>query len=211
MKVKPAKAVRDLAKDHIEHYPLLKWLQRCRIEYFFILPSIDREGNEKPPQRKGREILGTAKVVSGLGALFCNGSIDYDAVPNLETPPRPFYVLLISEMTWQRIKSEFKATLVYHYLCHFGRNDAGEPMIEDPDFAGYLSEIAEFGPWREDLEKAFDMGRNRQLGLFSDDEELDSDDGDAEFPEEDEERESAGVSAVTLSFGDKSVTLTGDH
>jgi hypothetical protein len=46
--------------------------------------------------------------------------------------------------------------IVFHELQHAGVDDEGNPVVVAHDFAGFLSELDEYGLWETDLERAAD-------------------------------------------------------
>lgn len=53
--------------------------------------------------------------------------------------------------------------VLYHELCHIGFNDKMQPMLRNHDWAGFISEIEEYGLYLDDMQR---VGDAMQMKLF---------------------------------------------
>ena len=107
-----------------------------RIEYRFT---------SKITKKNGKVILGTARKITGLSAHWGNAT-------------DPFFAIIITELTWHKLKPLQKEALVDHELRHlYAEQDeeSGEVVLSilGHDFEGFCEEIKRYGAWKSDVEQ----------------------------------------------------------
>jgi hypothetical protein len=109
-----------------------------RIEYVFL---------SEPPMSLGRALAGRARKVSGLNA--------YLATPDFEGPaePEPFFVIEITQPTWDKGAWRWRIALVDHELKRCGVDELTGDLYLVPHDEEEFDEIVErHGAWEAGLE-----------------------------------------------------------
>jgi hypothetical protein len=112
-------------------------LRDIRIEYVFL---------SEPPMSLGRALAGRARKVTGLKA--------YLATPDFEGPAeaKPFFVIEITQPTWDKKHLRWRIALVDHELKHCGVDELTGDLYIVPHDEEEFDEIAErHGLWNEGL------------------------------------------------------------
>jgi Putative phage metallopeptidase len=134
--LREADEVRDIAREVIAAVPDHAALADVRIEYVF---------RDKAPRSKGRIVLGRARKITGLNAYLADKRI------RALSTPSPFFVVEISEDTWQGLSPAQRRALVDHELCHcrVEVDDDGEVVLSTRghDFEEFASIIRRHGLW----------------------------------------------------------------
>ena len=131
--------IAPLAKNLIgNHHP---HLHNIRIEYVF---------REKAASKGGRTVLGTARLVRGLTAMFATpGATDTD--------DNDFFVIELAEDTWALLSNDRRLALLDHELSHCQvamDPNSGEVKlsIRPHDVEEFSGVLARHGLWKEDVE-----------------------------------------------------------
>lgn len=121
----------DLINQHHSH------LANAPIQYVF---------NAKPMRKKGREILGEVKLISGLDA--------YLITRDFEEAPESLFVMVISKSAWDLLvdRPDTRKALVDHELCHLVRSDEGDLSIKTHDLEEFFEIVERYGAWRNDIQ-----------------------------------------------------------
>jgi hypothetical protein len=201
-----APEVAKIAKDLIrENHPRLSL---DKIMFLFT---------SKLPTKGGKIVLGKAGLITELeAALFGEDGDGIDA---------DFYCI-ITGSEWVVSTDERKVAIVDHELCHMYYDlDNEKPKIAEHDIADFNEVIRRHGLWNEDTRKTAKVMQPYLPGL----EEVELEDGSAivdtatgeitpikPAPRTRKKRDgfgnpiNEGLSSVTISSGDKSVTLTSE-
>lgn len=186
---------RDVIRDHHPH--LLA--NAVKVLYLFT---------DKAEKVKGKVVLGTARKVSGLNAYLARmGENDWDDIPD-------FFLICVWSGWWdsRHTTDDQRRALVDHELCHcFSEEEedkTGNPTgkvtlsVLPHDLTEFNAVAARHGEWQPDI-TAFlaalcgDLeGEEHQPRLFSLDGGHDKE---------------GGPPGVTMTFQDKSVTLSPDE
>lgn len=135
----PADDVRRLAERLIEQNESFRHLRDMRLEYRW-----KREGGKS----KGKATLG--KCIKATGLLRHFTQFDFVIWLAADHARDAF-------MTYRQVEA-----LVFHELCHAGRDEQGRPSVEAHDFEGFGKELQVYGAWTSDLriaERAFQQLR----------------------------------------------------
>ena len=144
-----------LIKDHHSH------LHGMNVVYLFQNKRDKKTGQAVMPKRKGKDLYGLAKLVTGLNAFLVSGD---EATEGDEI--EPFFVILITKMSWDRMSKEHKTALVDHELCHCDFDtESGRPSLRDHDVTEFHEIIKRYGPWTHDLEMFFKAAKQIKLPL----------------------------------------------
>ena len=107
---KSAPSVEEIARDLI--YDFHEHLLSARIEYVFI---------GQPAKKRGLEIWGRARKVTGLNAWL---SMPPHSQEDLKEPDE-FFVMKIAEPIWKKLDEKARRALIDHELCHFDVDEEG--------------------------------------------------------------------------------------
>jgi predicted metallopeptidase len=113
-------------------------LRGIRIEYVFL---------SEPPMSQGRALAGRARKVSGLNA--------YLATPDFEGPgeSEPFFVIEITQPTWDKSSFRWRVALVDHELKHCGVDElSGDLYIVPHDEEEFDDIVERHGAWEPGLD-----------------------------------------------------------
>jgi hypothetical protein len=133
----PTRIGRELIKRH--H----KYLTSRRVDFLFV-ERFDGEGNAQSITRKGKNVYGKAKLLTGLSSFL--------ATPEGQEAS-PFFVILISKCFWDTASQEFKHALIDHELCHcFYDADADKYSLIDHDIDEFIVIVRRHGLWHHDIE-----------------------------------------------------------
>lgn len=116
-------------------------LKSERIEYIF---------RSRAQVRDGRALLGVTSKVMGKTSFLASG---------LLAGGGEFFVVEVAKDLWHKLNETQREALVDSLLCSLGKTVRGRPTIHRPDFEGYLSNLAGYGPWQADLQKMLEVGR----------------------------------------------------
>ena len=133
--------VAKVAGKLIASIPEHRHLSDVRVEYLFL---------DKPPTHGGKIVLGRARRVGGLGAVFAN--LDEHHAGTVCEAPRPFFVVEIAEPIWRELNADRRKALVDHELmhCRSERNEVtGERVlkIRPHDFEEFAAILRRHGLW----------------------------------------------------------------
>lgn len=133
------------AADLIARYPNdLGHLRNENIAYLW---------KKKAGAKGGKDMLGRCQSVSGLAAFW--GEVSWCIWLGADT-------LFVRQSTDQQIE----ATL-FHELSHLGWDEEAQKVVLlQPDFTGFIRELALYGDWRADLKE---LREAYQLGLWGND------------------------------------------
>lgn len=142
-----AKDVAAVADELIANIDDHAHLRGVRIEYVFL---------DKAPTHGGKTVLGRARKVGGLGAVFADKK---HHAGNVTEAPRPFFVIEVAEPVWHHLDDDRRRALVDHELmhCRTDRNeDTGEPIlkIRPHDFEEFAAILRRHGLWTAAAESA---------------------------------------------------------
>jgi hypothetical protein len=115
--------------------------------------------------RNGRQVLGAAKKVSGLGAFLAQ--VDDDEAPDEQAP---FFVLVVGLDSWRLLKEEQREALIDHLLscCGVEESENGTRLfIAGPEAAEFAGVMKRHGAWRDELEGLLKAAANHQPSLFT--------------------------------------------
>lgn len=118
-----------------------------------------------PPAKSGDRLM-WAKVrkVSGLNAYFARMPEPLEAgglFDEAEAGPRPFHVMEVAEIVWDRLTSGQRTALVDHELCHLaGTGD--DIRIVGHTVEEFTEVVARHGAWTVPLWDFVDAGRSAQ-------------------------------------------------
>jgi hypothetical protein len=137
----------DLVKKYHQH------LIGQRIEWLF---------RNKAVQRKGKHVLGTARLVTGLAA-FLSSEPPEDPEDGVE----PYFVIEIAEDTWRVLDRKQRTALVDHELMHctmeekFDKdgNDYWVPKTRPHDLEEFKSVVERHGFWRSEIEEFAEVAK----------------------------------------------------
>jgi hypothetical protein len=124
-----APEVEAVAQALIRAIPQHEPLARHLIRYVW------REA-DTPAHRGGREVWGTARVLTGLARHLAD---DAEAVVTIEHD------------VWRALTGEQQRALVDHELCHLTETDGGALSTEAHDVEEFAAVIQRHGLWRPDL------------------------------------------------------------
>lgn len=156
-----AKEVQTIVDDLIANIEDHHHLRGVRVEAMFL---------DKAPTHAGRIVLGRARKVSGLGAVFANTKLH---AGNVCEAPRPFFVIEVPEPVWNALDADRRRALVDHELmhCRTERNeDTGEPVLKmrPHDFEEFAAILRRHGLWTAAAQNAAGQVAE-QLALAIDD------------------------------------------
>lgn len=180
---------REIIRDYHSH------LVNTRITFCFV-SDVDEEGESHPIVKKGKEWWGSAKRVSGLNA-------------HLAGEANPFFVMEISEFAWGRMEPHQRRALVDHELCHMIL-DEDKLVIAPHDIEEFAVIVARHGIWSPDVKTFADVVSDQlKLGL----EMPPRTNVGAAIPNKTAKaaKPKADDTTVTVSYGERSVTVTGDQ
>lgn len=179
-----APEVEKLANTLIPRFHEHLCQNQVRVVYLF---------SEQPEKVRGKDALGTAGKVSGKNAYLYLSALELDDITE-----EAFFVMTIWKYGWKNeLTEDQRVALVDHELCHFY-------SVEDEKEKGKIKlallphDVEEFncivkrhGRWYPDIQ-AFVNAANGQPALKLFGETLNQD---------------SGIDSLTISHGDKSVTL----
>jgi len=147
-----------LIKDHHPH------LHGMSVVYLFQNKRDKKTGQPVMPKRKGKDLYGQAKLVTGLNAFLASGDTQTDG-DEIE----PFFVILITKMSWDRMEEKHKTALVDHELMHCDFDtESGRPSLRDHDVTEFHEIVKRYGAWTYDLEMFFKAAKQIPLPLDTD-------------------------------------------
>lgn len=129
---RPANVVREMAQPLINAYH--RHLEGVRIEYVF---------SSTTPKKGGKEVWGTARLITNLNAYLAGEEDDGDG-------NAPFFVMTISELVWVVLEPAQKQALVDHELAHMFRDDDGLKLLPH-DLEEFHAVYARHGNWKDDV------------------------------------------------------------
>lgn len=151
--------VRKVAEPLIKNFH--SHLNGLTIVYLFQNKRDKRTGAAIAPRSKGKALLGQAKLVTGLSAFLVSGATRTDG-DEIE----PFFVLLITKFTWDKMKAAQRQALVDHELCHMGiDDDSGRPVILPHDVTEFNAIVRRHGLWSDDVQLFFKSAKQMPLPL----------------------------------------------
>ena len=189
-----APEVREIATRYInEHH---SHLANAPIEYLF---------NAKTIVKKGKEVLGEAKLISGLNAFL----ITRDFAEPLEQ----IFVMIISKSAWDLLVDNTPAreAIVDHELSHFFRDlDSNALSILPHDIEEFNEVVRRHGPYMADIAnflKAAKGAKTSQIpfdfNLARENQEKDAAARDERAAEEELEQEKSAANSVRVVKGRK--------
>jgi hypothetical protein len=142
--------VKDIATRYInEHH---QHLANVLIVYLF---------NAKTIKKGGKELLGEAKLVSGLNA--------YLATRDLEERPEQLFVITISKSAWDLLEDNLPAreALIDHELRHCSRDlEDGALSINPHDIEEFFDIVRRHGPWMKDIHTFIEAAKNAKTPML---------------------------------------------
>lgn len=130
-----AEEVREIATKYINEYH--SHLANAPIEYLF---------NAKTVLKKGKEVLGEIKLVTGLNAFLITR--DY------AEPQEQIFVMIISKSAWDLLadKPQYREAIVDHELQHANRDlDTGALSLLPHDIEEFNDIVRRHGAWKQDI------------------------------------------------------------
>lgn len=131
---------RNLITSHHHH------LKDVRIEFLF---------RDKAARRRGRDVWGSARKVTGLTAFL--GIPREDAPTTIDEAAEldPFFVVEIAKDVWDLITSKQRVALVDHELCHCAvrYNEDGDAIlaVAPHDVEDFEAIVRRHGLWNGDV------------------------------------------------------------
>ena len=135
-----ATEVYPLATEIISAYH--EHLLPIRIEYAFVSPT---------PKQKGALILGHARILRGLSALWASEE------------GQDFFVVVLARNVWERGDDAFRRALLDHELCHCKVTDEGKLVTIGHDVEEFSEVIQRHGLWKEDIRTFMDELKQQDL------------------------------------------------
>jgi hypothetical protein len=151
MKFEHAPEVKKIADELIKKYH--QHLIACRIEYVF---------SDSTPMKSGKEVWGTMRKITSLGAFLATPSspaeagkeVDEEGNPILPNND-PFFCCTISKPVWEILDTANKIALVDHELSHAGteeQEDGSYKLVIIPhDLEEFTSIVERHGMWQNSV------------------------------------------------------------
>jgi hypothetical protein len=148
----PRKIGYELIKKHHDH------LSGRRVEFLFVERK-DKDGNSQAITRRGKNLYGQAKLVTGLNAYL--GTHDLDEL-------QPFFVILIIKHFWTNASDLFKQALVDHELCHCEYDsETDKYSTVDHDVTEFTQIVKRHGLWNPGVEAFVKSAKQQSLAFDS--------------------------------------------
>ncbi len=145
---------RTLIKKHHDH------LSGRRVEFLFV-ERLDKDGHSQAITRRGKNLYGQAKLVTGLNAYLASAIWTGD-----EGEAQPFFVILISKHFWTSASQEFKHALVDHELSHcWYDSEADRFSTIDHDVTEFTAIVKRHGLWHHELDVFFKAAKQTKLAF----------------------------------------------
>lgn len=133
----PRKIGHELIKKHHDH------LSGRRVDFLFVERK-DKDGNSQAITKRGKNLYGQAKLVTGLNAYLAG----FHAADE-----RPFFVILITKHFWTNASDLFKQALVDHELCHCEYDSEKDKYSTvDHDVTEFTQIVKRWGLWNWEVE-----------------------------------------------------------
>jgi hypothetical protein len=145
-----APEVKEIATRYINDYH--QHLANVLIVYLF---------NAKTIVKKGKELLGETKLVSGLNA--------YLATRDLEERPEQLFVITISKSAWDLLAENLPAreALIDHELMHCDRDlETGALSVNPHDIEEFFEIVRRHGPWMKDIHTFIEAAKNAKTPML---------------------------------------------
>lgn len=130
------------------------------VEYLFSQKK-DKDGIPEIPTRKGKEVWGDVKLVSGLSAYLAN-----EVTGGGEEEPRPFFVVLINQQAWNyRLKEDSQKEAFIDSLlarCDYD-SEKNKLSTREFDVREYHEVMKRRGAWHPELEKFIQVAKQMPL------------------------------------------------
>jgi predicted metallopeptidase len=144
-----APEVEEIARDLIDKYH--PHLASVRIEYVFI---------GEPAKKRGMEVWGRAKKVTGLNAWLTASLHSKEKLKE----PEEFFVLEIAKPIWDKLEEKARLALVDHELCHFDVDaETGKLALQPHDLEEFTIIVRRHGLWRPEVEFFVEAGKQKEL------------------------------------------------
>jgi hypothetical protein len=145
----PTEIGRKLIKQNHDH------LATQRVEFLFV-ERFDKDGNSQAITRRGKNLYGKAKLVTGLYTYLARHSGDAE--------PPPFFVILITKHFWEKASQEFKHALIDHELSHcWYDSDKDIWSMLDHDVTEFHAIVKRHGTWNYEIETFVNAAKQRSL------------------------------------------------
>lgn len=180
-----APEIREVARDLIDDHHTTLESHGPRIEYVMAQSKDPAAGKDY----RIRKITGINAFLAADRLPESFGHVDHELV-----------AIEVKQFFWNKLSEAQRAGLIDHLLHQLSYDlEKGAWTIEPPEFGEFEAVIRRHGFWRPDRElQRFAAAVSEQLSLLESIEEL--------RPDAD-----SGIESVTISHGEKSVTLSGER
>ncbi len=149
----PRKIGHQLIKKHHDH------LSGRRVDFLFVERK-DKDGNSQGITRRGKNLYGQAKLVTGLSAYLAQ--VPYDS----EWDGQPFFVIQITKHFWTNASDLFKQALVDHELCHCEYDSEKDKYSTvDHDVTEFVQIVKRWGLWNWEVEAFVKAAKQQSLAF----------------------------------------------
>lgn len=151
--------IKQIAERLVKEHPdLFGWMKSYKFDYRW---------RKQGGKTKDKLVYGTARKATTHDRYLLGRKLHFFITLSADN---------VRESKLTRLQVE---ALIFHELCHCSTTDKGTATLVAHEFEGFKAELAHYGAWSADLQRAEDgFVDSGQLRLWDDDDEGDEEDGE---------------------------------